>query len=176
MSGPFAYFITLSAYGDRMHGDQRGSVDRRREAGDWPFLDPNPVRQARETMQRTWPAMLFESKLRVVIEDSFAETCAFRGWMLLAVHCRTNHVHAVVAADEAGTSEVLHRLKSYATRTLREQELVEDSQPVWSRHGSTRMLWTDEDVEAAVEYTMNHQGEDLTGTSEWRKRRNAAHQ
>ncbi len=115
--------------------------------------------------------MRFTELRREVIERSFAETCDFRGWSLIAVHCRTNHVHAVLSAPEAGPSQVLHRLKSRATRALRESGATEPAAAVWSRHGSTRHLWNEDDVAAAVDYTMNFQGVDLPGTLAWREHR-----
>ena len=164
-----AYFVTLSAYGDRVHGDERGSVDRRRNVIDEPRLDHDPRREDRERALLKFPPMRFTSEIRNAIEESFAETCTFRGWLLLAIHCRTNHVHCVLSTPEVATSEVLHRLKSRATRALRAAGLVEPDQSVWSRHGSTRILWTDDDVAAAIDYTLNHQGADLPGTGVWRE-------
>ncbi len=154
-----------------MHGDERGSVDRRRNVIDEPPLEADPRRVAREARLLKSPPMRFGEAVRRCIEESFVESCEYRGWHLLAVHCRTNHLHCVLSAPDVGTAEVLHRLKSRATRALREHGLVSEEQAVWSRHGSTRPLWNDEDVAAAVEYTLNHQGEDLPGTNVWRERR-----
>jgi len=111
--------------------------------------------------------VVFREHARRIIEASFQATCAFRGWELLAVHCRTNHVHAVVAARES-PSRVMHDLKSRATHALREEGVVAGGQPVWASHGSTQYLWNESDVAAAVEYSMEAQGGHLPGTGEWR--------
>ena len=174
MAEPLAYFITLSSYGDRVHGDERGSVDRRSNVLDEPPLGADPVREVRERRLLGSPPFKFDAAIREAIEASFAETCEYRGWTLIAIHCRTNHVHTVLAAPEADTSEVLHRLKSRSTRALRAAGIVGVSQPVWSRHGSTRYLWDEDDVAAAVYYTLHFQGADLPGTTAAREHRSTA--
>jgi hypothetical protein len=52
-------------------------------------------------------------------------------------------------------------LKAWSTRRLREARLVEVGARVWSRHGSTRYLWTTESVETACRYVIDSQGDDL---------------
>ncbi len=51
--------------------------------------------------------------------------------------------------------------KAYATKALRAAGLAAVEQSVWSRHGSTRYLWAEEHVVAAVEYVDNGQGGEL---------------
>lgn len=55
----------------------------------------------------------------------------------------------------------MNSFKADATRRLREYGLVEPTQQVWARHGSTRYLWTDEHVAMAVDYVINGQGGEL---------------
>lgn len=51
--------------------------------------------------------------------------------------------------------------KAYASRRLKErlQEVADCKR--WAQHGSTRYLWTEEEVAAAVEYVLNGQGEPM---------------
>jgi REP element-mobilizing transposase RayT len=161
-SDPAGYFITLSAYGDRLHGDVRGSVDWTTNEFDTPPLEPNSQRERREQRLMQWPAMLFDEQVRSVIERAVAEVCETRGWTLHACHCRTNHVHLVLSA-ESTTARVLHDLKAIATRRLREASAVAPKRPVWAEHGSTRYLWTTDDIAGACWYVVNGQGGDLRG-------------
>jgi hypothetical protein len=85
------------------------------------------------------------------------EVSAYRGWTLLALHVRTTHVHAVVAAS-ATPEKVLNDLKAYATRRLRRERLTAADDRVWSGHGSTRYHWKDEQLAEAVDYVVNRQG------------------
>ena len=52
-------------------------------------------------------------------------------------------------------------LKAWGTRRLVARGLVNRGSPVWARHGSTRYLWRENHVEAAVDYVLNQQGEAL---------------
>lgn len=88
---------------------------------------------------------------------------------MVACHCRSNHLHLVVATED-DSDRLLHDIKAYATRELRKRGLAERGQPVWARHGSTRSLFSDEDVASAATYTLDGQGVDLPGTqaAQWR--------
>ncbi len=162
-SQPAGFFVTLSAYGNRLHGDERGSVDRRTNTFMEPPLDADGERVAAERALMAWPPFVFDARTRSEIEAAIAEVCAFRGWCLHACHCRTNHVHAVLTAG-ASTSQVLHDIKSQATRRLRSAGLVAAKRPVWAEHGSTRYLWSEADVFAASQYVVTGQGEGLPGS------------
>ena len=52
----------------------------------------------------------------------------------------------------------MNAFKSYASRAL---NLQEPSQPRWARHGSTRYLWSADQVSAAVGYVVSEQGGDM---------------
>ena len=54
-------------------------------------------------------------------------------------------------------------LKSWATRYLREAGLVAADQRIWTRHGSTKHLFDDQDVIDASTYVLDLQGLDLGG-------------
>jgi REP element-mobilizing transposase RayT len=66
----------------------------------------------------TPPVKLNEEARRVVTEAIEAE-CAHRGWKLLAVNVRTNHVHVVVVWPGDSPEHMMQLLKSWATRRLR---------------------------------------------------------
>jgi len=46
---PWAYFLTFTCYGDRLHGDKRGSVDRTHNHFGSHYLEARPLRVAYET-------------------------------------------------------------------------------------------------------------------------------
>ncbi len=55
----------------------------------------------------------------------------------------------------------MNTLKAYATRALRKAGLLAPDAKAWSRHGSTKYLWTEEHIAAAVEYVIDGQGGEL---------------
>jgi REP element-mobilizing transposase RayT len=91
-----------------------------------------------------------------VIERAAAEVCRYRGWELLAVNARTNHVHAIVAAAHS-PERVLNDLKSWGTRQMVEAGLWTRGKDVWARHGSTQYLWDQDALEAAYQYVREAQ-------------------
>lgn len=103
---------------------------------------------------------LLNGAQRAVVESAIPEVCAVRGYGLIAINVRTNHVHIVVSAV-VSPNAVINAVKANATRELREAGLVDAGRPIWSRGGSTKYLWKPRNVETAVEYTINGQGSDL---------------
>ena len=96
----------------------------------------------------------------MVVEATIHEVASHRGWAVLALNVRTNHVHVIVSADTT-PERVMNDFKSYATRRMRERGLLPESVKVWTRHGSTRYLWDDESIFAAGRYVAEGQGADL---------------
>ena len=82
--------------------------------------------------------------------------CQYRGWELHALNVRRDHVHVVVGAD-CRPELVMTSFKSWSTRRLREAGLAAADGRVWSRHGSTRYLWTPKAIEDASLYTLEAQ-------------------
>jgi REP element-mobilizing transposase RayT len=161
---PVAFFITFTTYGSRLHGDERGTVDRRSNQFLTAPLRRDDFRRNAERRAMNAPQFVISPDQRAAIEAAFAETCAFRGWTLMALNVRSNHVHLVLAgASEPETP--LQALKANATRVLRERGLVAKEAKIWARHGSTRYLWKESDVEAAILYTAEQQGPGLPGSS-----------
>lgn|SRR5487761_1940494 len=151
------YLITFSCYGSHMHGAPSGSVDRDHNIPGSRFIDTDPGRMAAECFQRRQPPYCLDETRRECVLDSIIEPSSDRQWRLLAVHVRTNHVHVLVDA-EARPERVMNDLKSYASRRLNKLGLDEPDRKRWTRHGTTRWLWSPEDVGAALEYVIDKQG------------------
>ncbi len=101
-----------------------------------------------------------DSHRRVIVLQAMQEVCEHRIWALLAAHVRSNHVHVVIHAI-ATPERVLNDLKVNASRLLNQRELYSSSRKRWARHGSTRYLWKPEQVEAAIQYVVQEQGEPM---------------
>ena len=86
------------------------------------------------------------------------EVCLHRGWKLWAAHVRTNHVHVVVEADVRPGDLAMRAFKAYARRELNRLGCDEVGRKRWARHGSTRWLWRDEDIQEAIWYVVYEQG------------------
>ena len=99
-----------------------------------------------------------DRKARAVVIQAIRACCQMREWTLWALHARTHHWHAVVSAD-GKVEQVMRAFKSNTTRFLDEAEGYRRAR--WVRHGSTRYLWTRAQVENAVRYVVEQQGEPM---------------
>ena len=157
MADPSGYFISFRCYGTWLHGDPRGSVDPlHNRFGDEP-RPPEPALEAFARQRMTQSSVAFTPAMRGAIGDTIREVCDHRDWYLVAESVRTDHVHVVLSAPNETPERVMNTLKSWSTRRLREAGLLEADVKSWSRHGSTRYLWSDDDVEWAAEYVRNGQ-------------------
>jgi REP element-mobilizing transposase RayT len=155
------YLITFRCYGTWLHGDERGSVDRRfYNVYGGRKIAANDETVARKLHMMNSGVFTLGAKERQVVETAIREVCKFRGYGLYALNVRTEHVHATVS--NCGEPErIMDSFKAYATRALRADGLLAPDAKAWSRHGSTRYLWTDEHVSAAVGYVNDGQGGEL---------------
>ncbi len=160
MSEPLAYFLTWHTYGTWLHGHEHGSVDDEHRAFGTPLAPADADRLLGSRGRMAQGPVTLDERRREAIQTAIIEVCAYRGWHLLALHVRTTHVHAVVQAA-ATPEKVMSDCKAYATRRLRREQLTAEDQRIWATHGSTRYLWSDEQVIEKVAYVVNGQGAPL---------------
>ncbi len=159
-SEPLAYLLTWTCYGTWLHGDERGSVDDDHKTPGEPFLPADQIRYSAESRRLHHAPIELDAAARRIVADTIRAHCDVRGWDLLALNVRTNHVHVVVACD-AHPDRALSEFKAWTTRRLREARCMAPDAVVWTHHGSTRYLWKKESVDAAMEYVVDRQGDDL---------------
>jgi REP element-mobilizing transposase RayT len=160
MNTPLAYFLTFTCYGAWLHGDERGSVDQEHNVPLTPVLPPDPERRAREQDVLAEPPYHLDEPRRQVMLHALCEIARRKGWSLHAVHVRSNHVHIVVTA-EVPPERILNDFKTAASRRLNKTFPGEEDRRRWTRHGSTRYLWTEEAVAEKVHYVLEGQGEPM---------------
>lgn len=158
---PLAYFLTFRTYGTWYHGDERGSVDRNENnLYRAPRIPHSPRLVEKEKLNQSYPSFLMNSDQRKAVYDAIREVCSYRDYSLFALNVRSNHGHAVVAA-RARPEKIIEAFKSYATRRLKKEGLISADIKVWSRHGSTRYLWKEGSVAAAIDYVLYCQDEEI---------------
>ena len=154
------YFITFACYGTHLHGDESGIVDQHHNAFGSPFAEASPQRHAVKHEQMDQLPYCLDQDRRMTVLSALREVCLHRKWILLAAHARTNHVH-VVAEAEVSPEMMMNTFKSYASRALNRLGNDEPGRKRWARHGSTRWLFKDEDVQEAIRYVVAGQGEPM---------------
>jgi REP element-mobilizing transposase RayT len=161
MGAPLAYFITFTCYGTWLHGDEHGSVDADHNAPGTQVLAPDAERFTREREQLTeCPYQLDEPRRKVVLH-ALCEMASRKNWLLHAVHVRTNHVHIIVTAN-GPPERVMNDFKTAASRRLNKGYPDEHNRTRWTRHGSTRYLFTEEAIAEKVSYVLQEQGEPMS--------------
>jgi REP element-mobilizing transposase RayT len=154
---PLAYLLTFRCYASWLPGDARGCSERGHRAYGTPRSAPClPLRVATARRLEQAPVVL-DATGRAVVDAAIREHCDHADWVLHAINVRTNHVHAVLGSA-LPPERMMNQLKSWATRRLRQEAVIAGETRPWSRHGSTRHLWTIEAVEAACRYVVQGQG------------------
>lgn len=166
---PRADFVTIRTYGTWLSGDPRGSVDSDHRGDGEPFAPRDDFPRNYQRRHLKAEPFLINAQARAEIERAMVDLSEFRGWELLAVNVRTNHMHVVVSAGQSA-EKVMGNLKAYATRALRQAGLVDNGRPIWARHGSTRYAWNEHQAWRCVVYTLEQQGDDLPGSG-WSRAR-----
>ena len=149
---PLAYFITWTAYGSWLPGEDKGWCKRGSRVIEPP--DAQLRKAARQAM--TDAPIIFTQAQRTLIESVIVKHCQIRNWTLHACNVRTNHIHLVVSAAMDG-KEVRAQLKAWCSRRLSEQAGLArnraDGQSRWfSERGDIEWIDKEEHLEAAIRY------------------------
>ncbi len=157
---PLAYFITFTTYGTRLPGHKSGWIDRRHNRYRTPVLMDQPRLENEMARRMRQIPFTLEAQQRPVVLAAIVGACIHRGWVLLATHVRTNHVHSVVEAD-AEPEFVANTFKAYSSRKLNQAGFDFRGRIRWTRGESKDYLWNVRSVEAAIIYALEGQGEPM---------------
>ncbi len=160
-NNPYAYFITFTCYGARLHGDARGTVDRHHNIIETPCITQNIKRSSLAKARMKGKNYLLDAPRRDIVLKEVKRTCTYNNWLLIAAHIRSNHVHIVLRAMEP-PEFILKQLKSYISRSLNKHFPEDKTRKKWTKHGSTRYIWAPLLVEAAIEYVLQRQGKPMS--------------
>ena len=154
-----AYFITFTTYGTWLHGSAkgRGSVDNGHNQYGSPFVEPDAEREYGARQLMTQSPYVMQPTERNVVCQAIVPLCEEKGWELYAAHVRSNHVHVVVSADRE-PGRLMSDLKARASRDLARAGYGDAERRRWTRHGSTKHLFSQNQVDEKVDYTLNGQG------------------
>ena len=114
---PLAYLITFSSYGSWLHGDDRGSVNKKHNIPGTTVIQSNQGLNLKEKTLMKNEMYSMDEVSREIVKNAINEVCLHRGWLMHAVHVRTTHVHVVVSADQKA-ERVMRDFKAYSTRAL----------------------------------------------------------
>jgi hypothetical protein len=66
-----------------------------------------------------------------------------------------------VVSAQVKPEKIADAFKAYATRKLREKGLIGDEESPWSRGRSRRYIWKMHQVDAAIDYVLYCQGDEV---------------
>jgi REP element-mobilizing transposase RayT len=153
-----AYFITFHTYGTWLHGNEKGSVDRSHNRHGEEFIPPDPSLESRRQHLMKQAEYRLDAPRRAIVLKAILEHASHKHWSVLAIHVRSTHVHLVVNAS-AAAERVMVECKAYASRALNQAALDPPDCQRWSRHGSTRHLFTEDEVAEKIHYVVEEQGD-----------------
>lgn len=82
--------MTFSTYGSWLHGDERGSVDKKHNEYRSPLVADNAALRGKErSALRNAPLILDRGDQHIVLQ-AILRVCETRGWFAHAVHVRSN--------------------------------------------------------------------------------------
>lgn len=153
---PLAYFITFTTYGTWLHGDSRGSITVK----DHSTKVVHPCAKLHQSVQSQLkhPTVVLDAIQRKIVLETICRHCILKNWNLLAAHVRTNHVHLLVQSNETA-EKVMQDIKAWCTRRLRQSGM--NIPKVWTRHGSTKYIFTHEKRLEKIHYVVFEQGEPM---------------
>jgi REP element-mobilizing transposase RayT len=155
---PLAYFITFHTYGTWLHGSEKGSVDRSHNRHGDEVLLPDDRLESFRRSQMKQPEYRLDPSRRSLVLRAILEHAEHKQWKIWAIHVRTNHVHVVVTSEQP-PERVLMECKAYASRALNQAALDPPDCERWSRHGSTRHLFSEDEVAERIQYVAEEQGD-----------------
>ena len=160
------WFITVTTYGTRLPGDERGFVGNHRPRPNKHTINnifgtelnanvPRLNEYAHNIMVAD--AVRLSVEQAYVLLEQFQETTVYRSWCLWAVSIMANHFHAVIGVPgDRDPERIRGSLKSYGSRRLNRR---------WGEHGMvyggqkedrTKNSPTEESLFSAIRYTSPH--------------------
>jgi len=140
-SPPLAYFLTWACYGQRLHGDDRGSIDREHNIRGTPYLPRDALRFEAERQLMRSPRFALTDEMRRVADPAVYALADEEGWRILAANVRSTHVHVVVdCRGKVSPEDAMTAFKSRITKDFGIADLVGADPDVWAEHGSTRWI------------------------------------
>ncbi|MBZ0135516.1 MAG: transposase [Planctomycetes bacterium] len=150
----------FTTYGTWLHGNERGSVDRKSKDIDRKYVAPDPILHEYMEERLKHPKVKLDANARRIVRETIENYCNFKSWGLHAINVRTNHVHLVVEAAEPA-SKMLNAIKARATRILREEKAFPPDQPIWTERGNKGRIRSERSLKRAIKYVLEDQGPDI---------------
>jgi REP element-mobilizing transposase RayT len=148
---PIGYHITFGTYGTRLHGDERGTVDRSENGFGEPIVGADGGWQQVERSRLRFPPRALTVEQRLAVQEIVPQVCVRGGWDHVATAAAPDHVHQFVRATVEGT-DVRKWLKRWLSQAISERWPLSPGEVWWAECGSVKWVWTDDYAERVTAY------------------------
>ena len=149
------YHLTWTCYGQWLHGDERGYVDRKHRTPGEPYPEGNLQYYNAASNRMTEAACWLTDDERRIASRALREACDFRGWVLWAVNVQPDHVHVLVEARETSGKRARQVLKDRATRGLEAEG--RRRQHWWTEGGKVDVIRRERQLQEVLDYINERQ-------------------
>jgi REP element-mobilizing transposase RayT len=150
------WLITFAAYGSRLHGDDRLTVDRAHNQFGTPYLKPDGTRMAQDADRMLSGTVVLSVEQQAFVEHTIPELCARGGWRFVQCSAAGNHVHVLcsIPSETHGkiAPSILKRWLTQALDTRWNMPKRRDGTSWWSEGGSARAVKDQESLARAEAY------------------------
>jgi REP element-mobilizing transposase RayT len=148
---PLAYHITFGTYGTRLHGDERGTVDRSLNQPGDPIIGSDWQWEQMDRNRLNFLPRIFTAEQMVLVESLIPDICVRGGWTLHACATGPDHVHNVLTGDADG--DVIRKiLKRWLGQALCRHIPLSPGETFWAECGSVKWIWDEEYLARATRY------------------------
>jgi REP element-mobilizing transposase RayT len=150
-SDPLAYHITIGTYGTRLHGDERGTIDRHHNTPGEPVLGHNERWKSAAQKRLKYPPVVLSLEQQRFVESILPHICERGDWDFHIAACQPDHVHVLLASDTHGNA-VRRWLKTWLSEALSKQWPEENCRAWWAEGGSVRWIWEQDHLVRVYDY------------------------
>ena len=148
---PMAYHITWGTYGTRLHGDERGTVDRSMNNFGDPIIGRDGDWHRIESSRLRFPARVLTVEQRLLIENIVPDICIRGGWTFVTTAAADDHVHNIISSPVDG-KDIRKWLKRWVSEALNKRWPIEQGQVWWAECGSVKWIWNEDYYRRAADY------------------------
>jgi hypothetical protein len=148
---PLAYHITFGTYGTRLHGDARGTIDRRMNQYGDPIVGSDRSWWHQERARLKFPPVEMSPEKMRYAESVLPSICERGGWGYHVGAAGPDHVHSLLTAEADGDA-VRMWFKRWLGEALSSQWRLPDGATWWAEGGSVKWVWTDDYLDDVFNY------------------------
>ncbi|MEA2710929.1 MAG: hypothetical protein QOF78_3530 [Phycisphaerales bacterium] len=151
-----AFHITFGTYGTRLHGDERGTVDRRMNAPGEPIIGRCDEWERMERHRLNFEPRVFTIEQMSLVESLVPAVCKRGGWTLHTCAAGPDHVHNILTpldpARGRDSNAIRRWLKTWLGQSLAKHIVLQEGETFWAECGSVKWIWTNDYFFRALKY------------------------